>query len=87
MVLQHLQSLSGETMSHRSAITDDGAHLDIAMYGFWGGRFEKAFLDVRVFNPSAQLNRCGPLASVYREGNMSSVYGKWCKIITTSPSL
>ena len=62
----HLQSLSGETMSHRSAITDDGARLDIAMYGFWGGRFEKAFLDVRVFNPSAQSNRRGPLASVYR---------------------
>ena len=25
----HLQSLSGETMSHRSAITDDGARLDV----------------------------------------------------------
>ena len=62
----HLQSLSGETMSHHSAITDDGAHLDIAVYGFWGGRFEKAFLDVRVFNPSAQSNQHGPLASVYR---------------------
>ena len=44
-------------MLHRSAITDDGACLDIAVYGFWGGRFEKAFLDVRVFNPSAQSNR------------------------------
>ena len=52
-------------MSHCSAITDDGAHLDIAVYGFWGGRFEKAFLDVRVFNPSAQSNQ-RPLASVYR---------------------
>ena len=45
----HLQSLSGETMSHCYAITDDGARLDIAVYSFWGGRFEKAFLDVRVF--------------------------------------
>lgn len=53
-------------MSHRTAITNDGARLDIAVYGFWGGRFEKAFLDVRVFNPSAQSNRHGPLASVYR---------------------
>ena len=53
-------------MSHCSAITDDGARLDIAVYGFWGGRFEKVFLDVRVFNPSTQSNRCGPLASVYR---------------------
>ena len=37
------------------------------MYGFWGGRFEKAFVDVRVFNPSAQSNRRGPLSSVYRK--------------------
>ena len=48
----HLQSLSGESMSHRSAITEAGARLDVAMYGFWGGRFEKAFLDVRVSTPA-----------------------------------
>ena len=53
-------------MSHRSAITEAGARLDVAMYGFWGGRFEKAFLDVRVFNPSAQSNRHGSLVYVYR---------------------
>ena len=45
----HLQSLSGESFSHRSAITEDGARLDVAMYGLWGGRFEKAFVDVRVY--------------------------------------
>ena len=32
---------------------------------FWGGRLEKAFLDVRVFNSSIQSNPHGPLASVY----------------------
>ena len=63
----HLQPLSGECLSHRSAITEDGARLDVAMYGFWGGKFEKAFVDVRVFNPSAQSNRHGPLSSVYRK--------------------
>ena len=75
----HLQPLSGESLCHRSAITEDGARLDIAMYGFWGGRFEKAFVDVRVFNPSTQSNRHGPLSSVYiastsmrREGIMIS---------------
>ena len=62
----HLQPLTGEVMSHSSAIIDDGARLDVAMYGFWGGRFEKAFVDVRVFNPCAQSNRWSPLASVYR---------------------
>lgn len=45
----HLQPLSGESLSHRSANTQDGAQLDVAMYGFWGGRFEKAFIDVRIF--------------------------------------
>ena len=52
-----LQPLSGETMLHRSAITDDGSRLDVAMYGFWGGRFEKALVDVRMFNSCAQSNR------------------------------
>ena len=63
----HLQPLSGESLSHRSANTQDGARLDVAMYGFWGGRFEKAFIDVRIFNPSAQSNRHGPLSSIYRK--------------------
>ena len=62
----HLQLLTGEVLSHRSAITSEGARLDVAMYGSWGGRFEKAFLDVRVFNPCAQSNRQSPLSSVYR---------------------
>ena len=62
----HLQPLSGESLSHRSAITEDGARLDVAMYGFWGGRFEKTFVDIRVFNPSAQSNRQASLTSVYR---------------------
>ena len=61
----HLQQLSGKPLSHRSAITEDGARLDVATYGFWGGRFEKEFVDVRVFNPSAQSNCHGPLSSVY----------------------
>ena len=54
-------------MSHNTAITNDGARLDISMYGFWGGRFEKAFVDVRVFNPCAQSNRRSPITSVYRK--------------------
>ena len=67
MTEPHLQSLSGESLSHHSTNTQDGARLDVAMYGFWGGRFEKAFIDVRIFNPSAQSNRHGPLSSVYRK--------------------
>ena len=76
----HLQPLSGESLSHRSAITEDGARLDVAMYGFWGGRFEKVFVDVRVFNPSAQSNRHGPFSSAStskkREGSMINECGR-----------
>ena len=46
-----LQPITGEALSVTSAITEDGARLDVAAGGFWGGRFERAFFDVRVFNP------------------------------------
>ena len=59
----HLQPLSGESLSRHSTITEDGARLDVAMYGFWGGRF----VDVRVFNPSTQSKHHGPLSLVYRK--------------------
>ena len=64
--MKNVQTLSGEVMSHRSANVEDGARLDVAAHGFWGGRFEKAFLDVRVFNPSARSNRQTSLQAVYR---------------------
>ena len=41
--------------------------LDVAMYVFWERRFEKAFLDVRLFNPCTQSNRWSPLTSIYRQ--------------------
>ncbi len=40
-----------------SANVQDGARLDIACNGFWGGRFERTYLDVRVFNPHAKSNQ------------------------------
>ena len=40
-------------------------HLDIAANGFWGSSFERAFFDVRVFNPHAPSNRHTNLQSVY----------------------
>ena len=33
------------------------ARLDIAANGFWGGRFERTYFDMRVFNPHAPSNR------------------------------
>ncbi len=62
-----LQPLTGEILSGASAITSDGARLDIAASGFWGGRREKTFMDVRVFNPHAPSNRQSSLTSCYRK--------------------
>ena len=33
----NLQPITGETLTGASAITEDGARLDIAANGFWGG--------------------------------------------------
>ena len=49
-----------------SANINDGARLDIATNGFWGRRFERAFFDVRVFNPHAPTNCRLQLSSCYR---------------------
>ena len=50
-----------------SANCQDGARLDITANGFWGGTFEKTFIDVRVFNPNAPSNRHTQLSSCYRK--------------------
>ena len=47
--------MTGEVLTGSSSNTQDGARLDIA--GFWGGRFERTYFDVRVFNPHAPSNR------------------------------
>ena len=62
----HFQPLSGESFSLRTASTEDNARLDVAASGFWGGRFERAFFDVRVFKPHASSNRTSLTASSYR---------------------
>ena len=51
-----LQEITTETMSGRSANTTNGARLDIAASGLWGGRRERTLVDVRVFNPFAPSN-------------------------------
>ena len=56
MVEPYLQPLTGEVMANATSNSSEGARLDIAVNGFWGGCFEKTFLDVRLFNPHAPLN-------------------------------
>ena len=51
-----LLPINSELFNGASSYTQDGARLDIAANGFWGGRFERTFFDVRVFNPHASSN-------------------------------
>lgn len=44
---------TGEHLAGASTNTQDGAQLDIAANGLWGGHFERTYFDVRVFNPHA----------------------------------
>ena len=48
-----LESLSGETFELASAIRSDEARLDVSARGFWT-RGQRAFFDVKVFDPNAQ---------------------------------
>lgn len=62
-----LQPLTGEVLARATANTSDGARLDIAANGFWGGCFEKTYMDVRVFNPHAPTNRSTSISNCYRK--------------------
>ena len=55
-----LQPLNEESLSLRTNNCDAGAHLDIKVSGFWGGRFQSSFFDVRIFNPYAPSNWSNP---------------------------
>ena len=51
-----LQEITTEVMSGRCANTTNGARLDIATSGLWGGGRERTLGAVRVFNPFAPSN-------------------------------
>ena len=51
--------------SQAMANTQEGARLDIAMNGFWGGRTEPCLVDVLKFNPYAPSN-AGSTTIAYR---------------------
>ena len=53
----HLQPVTGEKFILTSSNIEDGARLDISANGFWGGRCEKTYIDVKVFNHHAPSNR------------------------------
>ena len=59
-----LKKLDNEHFQLWTAITDDNARLDISADGFWE-RSERAFFDVRVFNPFTSTNFKHQLGSCY----------------------
>ena len=60
-----LQPIFGESFDHATLNTEDGAHLDVCMNDFWGGRCEKFYVDVKVFNPHAPTNRSSAPRATY----------------------
>ena len=63
----NLQSITGEALTGATSNAQDGARLNIAANGFWGGQFERTFFEVRIFNPHAPSNRQSSLSSCYRK--------------------
>ena len=49
-----LQPLSNETLEGRSTLREKNARVDVAARGFWGDGSQKAYFNIRVFNPRAQ---------------------------------
>ena len=62
-----LQPLSGENLHYRTAITTDGARLDVKAQGFWGSTNTKDYFDVKVFNPYAKSYRKRPQPQVFSQ--------------------
>ena len=62
-----LQPISSDQLTGATANSQPGARLDIVANGFWGGTFERAFFDVRVFNPFATSNSQTQLANLYHQ--------------------
>lgn len=72
------QPITGETLEGASAITEDEARLDIAASGFWGGRHDRTFFNIRVFNPCTISNHSPVIESmeISRSRRMNSESGK-----------
>ena len=62
-----LQAVTTEHLTGATANSQDGARLDISANGVWGGRLEKTYFDVRVFNPHAPSNKNMVPSACYRK--------------------
>ena len=62
-----LQPVAPGQLNRTTANTQDGARLDVSANRVWGGRYQKTYFDVRVFNPFAPSNRNQQPAAVFRK--------------------
>ena len=62
-----LQPLSGEQLTLRSANREEGVRLDIAATNFWSKNGQRAFFDIRVFNPLSPSNHTLSINSCYQK--------------------
>ena len=62
-----LQPVTPDLLIGATANSQDGARLDVSANGVWGGRYQKTYFDVRVFNPLAPSNRNQQPAAVFRK--------------------
>ena len=58
--------VNGRILDLRSANTADDARVDVSARGFWR-QGQRAYLDVRIFNPMAQSHRRKDLPTVHKE--------------------
>ena len=62
-----LQPVMPQQLTGATANAQDRARVDISANGVWGGKYEKTYFDVRVFNPHAPSNRNMTLSACYRK--------------------
>ena len=86
LVEPDLQPLTGEVLTNKTSNASEGARLDVSVKGFWGGRQERTFLDVRVFNPHAPSNKKLNIKKCYKkhENEKKRVYEERIKNIEHS---
>ena len=65
-----LQPVTGEKFEQKTANREDGARLDIVAQDFRGRDRQRAFFDVRVFNPYAPCYQNSTLAQCYRKNEL-----------------
>ena len=66
----HLQPVTEEQFTHRTANREEGARMDIVTENFWSRDRQRSFFDVRVFNPLSQAYHNTSLAQCSRRNEL-----------------